>query len=59
MRGTFVTEHIAAEALGVLKARDAEMDERALEAPQKAAGKGGNGSTSGAFAAGILRRAAA
>jgi hypothetical protein len=40
--GTFVTAYVAREAVGVLQARDAQMDERALEAPQEGAGEGGN-----------------
>jgi len=37
----FVTAYVAHEAVGVLQARDAQMDERALKAPQKRAGEGG------------------
>jgi len=40
--GTFVTAHVAREAPGMLQARDAQMDERALEAPQEGAGEGRN-----------------
>jgi hypothetical protein len=38
--GTLVTGYVAREAVGVLQARDAQMDERAPEAPQEGAGKG-------------------
>jgi len=40
--GTPVTPYVAREALGMLQARDAQMDERALEAPQKGASQGWN-----------------
>ena len=40
--GTFVTAYVARGAAGVLQARDAQMDERAPEAPQEGAGEGGN-----------------
>src|ERR1700680_723520 len=53
--GTLVTAYVAREALGVLQARDAQMDERALKAPQEGAGKGGRGSRTGPAAAGVLQ----
>ena len=40
--GTPVTAYVAREGLGVLKARHAQMDERALEAPQKRAAESRN-----------------
>lgn len=40
--GTLVTAYVAREAAGVLQARHAQMDERAPEASQKAAGESRN-----------------
>jgi len=40
MLGSLVTPYVARDPSGVLKAKHAQMDERALEAPQERAGKG-------------------